>query len=484
MKKKRLKQWLAATMAATMVVTSAIASPVDVQAAKKTVTVSTQKEFDKAVKQSGVKTIIVKSKTLKKLAVKSGNHSKITLKVDAPKVKLENKAKFAKVKIVDASSVTESKSGNTYVISDKKLSVTAKKSIKSITYSASKGTLTLSGAAKVSSVKVTKNDGSVIKNNTKNAITVVLADGTKKTVKSGKKLTAKTSTPVKETEKLSYAGYELKWQDDFNGDQLNRNDWNVELHEAGWVNNELQEYVDSSENIQVKDGNLYLKPVQKKNSDGTYSYTSGRVNTQGKHDFKYGLFEARVKVPKGKGYLPAFWMMPTNENVYGQWPKCGEIDCMEVMGQENNKVYGTIHFGDPHSERQNTYTLSEGNFTDEYHTFSCEWEPGKIKWYVDGVLYHTADDWYTTTTGQGTITYPAPFDQPFYMILNLAVGGSWVGYPDDKTTFDDQAFVIDYVKAYQKDSYDENVKKPVKNVELRKPDAKGNYINNGDFAKA
>lgn len=283
---------------------------------------------------------------------------------------------------------------------------------------------------------------------------------------------------------LSYAGYELKWQDEFNGTELNRNDWNIETHEAGWVNSELQEYVDSDKNIYVKDGNLVIKPWK----TGEGKYTSGRINTQGKHDFKYGLFEARVKVPAGKGFLPAFWMMPTDENLYGQWPRCGEIDCMEVMGQETNKVYGTIHFGNPHSEKQNTYTLKNGNFADEYHVFSCEWEPGKITWYVDGIKYHEANDWYSTTEGQGTVAYPAPFDQNFYMILNLAVGGSWVGFPDaDENYVDGQQFTIDYVKAYQKTAgYDEsNVKKPeAAPVVIPEPDAEGNYVHNGNFSVA
>ena len=106
--------------------------------------------------------------------------------------------------------------------------------------------------------------------------------------------------------------------DQFDGETLNRDDWNVELHDPGWVNNELQSYVDSPENIYIEDGSLVLKRVETVNEDGSVSYTSGRVNTQNKHDFKYGLFEARVKVPKGQGFLPAFWMMPTDENLYGQ----------------------------------------------------------------------------------------------------------------------------------------------------------------------
>lgn len=290
----------------------------------------------------------------------------------------------------------------------------------------------------------------------------------------------KTETPVI----LSYDGYTLMWSDEFDGDTLNRNDWNVELHAPGWVNAELQEYVDSTDNIYLKDGKLVIKPKKTVNPDGTVSYTSGRLNTQGKRDFTYGLFEARVKVPEGKGYLPAFWLMASDENLYGQWPRCGEIDIMEVHGSATDKSYGTIHFGNPHKETQNSYILSDGSFSAGYHTFAVEWEPGMIKWYVDGKLFHTADDWYSVTEGQGEITYPAPFDQPFYMILNLAVGGSWVGYPDDTTDFDNATYEVDYVRVYQKDSYDENVKKPEREVVLRDPDANGNYVINGDFSVA
>ena len=139
------------------------------------------------------------------------------------------------------------------------------------------------------------------------------------------------------------SAYHLVWQDEFEGTALDRSDWNVELHDPGWVNSELQAYVDTEKNIYVKDGKLIIQP-EKTEQDGKVSYTSGRVNTQGKKDFKYGYFECRAKVPQGTGYLPAFWMMPTNENLYGQWPKCGEIDIMEVMGQQTNKLHGTIHY--------------------------------------------------------------------------------------------------------------------------------------------
>ena len=293
--------------------------------------------------------------------------------------------------------------------------------------------------------------------------------------------TLNTADAKTKTEKLSYKGYTKVWEDNFDGNSLNMKDWNVETHEPGWVNAELQEYTESG-NIKVSDGKLTIIPKRTKNADGTYSYTSGRINTQNKHDFKYGIMEARMKFPKGQGYLPAFWMMPTNENLYGQWPKCGEIDIAEVMGQDTKKIYGTIHYGEPHAQSQGTEVLKKGNFADDWHTCAVEWEPGSIKWYVDGVLYHEENQWFTKTPGQGEVTYPAPFDQNFYIIFNLAIGGSWVGYPD-KTTDYNSNFQVDYVKVYQKKNYNENVKKPEKKVVLKKADKKGNFISNADFSK-
>lgn len=280
---------------------------------------------------------------------------------------------------------------------------------------------------------------------------------------------------------LSLDGYSLVWEDNFDGPALNRNDWNVELHEPGWVNAELQEYVDSEENIFFENGNLVIRPV-KSTVNGKIHYTSGRISTQNKRDFTYGVFEARLKVPEGNGFLPAFWLMATDENVYGQWPRCGEIDIMEVHGSDTRTTYGTIHYGNPHRQSQATRTLRNGTFADSFHTFAVKWEPGEISWYVDGFLIHRENDWYSVTEGQGEITYPAPFDQPFYIILNLAVGGSWVGYPDRTTDFKNARYEIDYVRVWQKETYNENVTKPEKRVTLRDPDGNGNFIVNGDFS--
>lgn len=249
----------------------------------------------------------------------------------------------------------------------------------------------------------------------------------------------------------SYSESDLVWQDDFDGNSLNLDDWNYEYHEPGWVNNELQEYVDSKENIYVKDGNLVIQAVQKKARGGKTSYTSGRINTKGKHDFKYGRIEARIKFPSGKGFLPAFWMMPTEENLYGQWPKCGEIDIAEVLGDRTKEIYGTLHYGEPHKESQGKTAAQGKSFSDDWHIVACEWEPGEIRFYADGKMYHKENSWYTKRKGFGEVTYPAPFDQPFYIILNLAVGGNWPGNPDRTTKFAKNAqLLVDYVKVYQK----------------------------------
>ncbi len=279
-------------------------------------------------------------------------------------------------------------------------------------------------------------------------------------------------------------GYQMVWHDEFDGEELNEADWNREAHEVGWVNHELQEYVPTSEYSFVKDGELVIQPVKIVDDAGNVSYVSGRVNTQNKHDIKYGWIEAKIKFPQGKGFLPAFWMMPKEESFYGNWPRCGEIDIAEVLGDSINTTYGTIHYGVPHKQNQGTFSLNEGDFANEYHVYALEWEPGSIKWYVDGEMFYETNDWYTSGD-DGEKPYPAPFNQPFHVILNVAVGGDWPGSPDDTTVFDDRAAMkVDYVRMFQKDSYDENVTKPEKVLEMREADETGNFVHNSDFSVA
>lgn len=289
-------------------------------------------------------------------------------------------------------------------------------------------------------------------------------------------------TSVTKTETPQLSGYNLLWSDEFDGDTLNEENWNRELRDPGWTNNELQEYTDSDDNIFVRDGKLVLKAI-KTEKDGKEYYTSGKVNSQNKRDFMYGKVVVSAKVPEGQGLWPAIWMMPQDEQFYGQWPKCGEIDIMEVLGNQVDTAYGTLHYGEPHAEQQGTVVLTDGStFASEFHEYSVEWEPGEFRYYIDGEHYLTINDWFTAVNGEDEKPYPAPFNQPFFVQMNLAVGGNWPGNPDETTDFDNAEFEIDYVRVYQKDAYDTNVKKPEKN--FREPTADGNLIYNGDFKDA
>lgn len=275
-------------------------------------------------------------------------------------------------------------------------------------------------------------------------------------------------------------GYSLLWNDEFNGAALNEENWTRELREPGWTNNELQAYTDKDENIFVKDGTLVLKAIQTTDDAGNVSYTSGKVNSQNKKDFMYGKVVISAKAPEGQGLWPAAWMMPQDENVYGSWPKCGEIDIVEVLGSQTNIAYQTIHYGEPHGQQQGIKTLETGSFADSFHEYSVEWEPGEMRFYIDGELIKTVNDWFTAVEGEDDKAYPAPFNQPFFVQMNLAVGGNWPGNPDATTDFSKAEFIVDYVRVYQKAEYDTNVTKPAK--DFRELTADGNLIYNGDFA--
>ncbi|MBO4546682.1 MAG: family 16 glycosylhydrolase [Treponema sp.] len=309
------------------------------------------------------------------------------------------------------------------------------------------------------------------------AIAVLLLAGC-----SQKKEAIAPTTPAPGLQSDLYTDADLVWEENFDGDSLNMDNWKFETHEPGWVNAELQAYVTSPENTYVKDGCLVIQALKNKK---TNEYTSGRINTFGKHVFKYGRFEARIKVPSGKGFLPAFWMMPSSEGYYGPWPRCGEIDIMEVLGDETNRAFGTIHYGEPHTQQQGKYTLTEGDFSKEFHVYAVEWDPGEFRWYVDGKLYYKTNEWFTRPRANGDgRPYPAPFNKHFYIILNLAVGGTWVGYPEKNAKFAENArLIVDYVRVYQKKFYDENVKMPEKKIVLREPDADGNFVRNSKFTE-
>ena len=270
-------------------------------------------------------------------------------------------------------------------------------------------------------------------------------------------------------------GYERVWYDEFDGDTLNENIWSYKPSEEEPTNGELQSYTANESNVYLQDGNLVLRARK-----GANGYTSGRIiaDQKGK-DFTFGKVVVRAKIPEGKGLHTAVRMFPTDDSVYGEWPKSGELDVMEALGSKVHSCYGTAVFGEPQTSKQGTCELARSSFSSEFHEFTMEWEPGVISWYVDGNLYHKIDDWFTHTPGKEDPAFPAPFNQNFQVQLELAVGGTWAGEPNDSTNFDNAEFVIDYVRVYQQHEYDTNVERNV--GVFRNADSTGNFIVNGDF---
>ena len=250
-------------------------------------------------------------------------------------------------------------------------------------------------------------------------------------------------------------GYHFVWSDEFDRDELG-DMWTREVHQSHWVNNELQAYTTDEEYSYVSDGMLIIQPTKVTDDNGNVSYYSGRVNTYGHFTFRYGRIEAKIKTPEGVGFLPAFWLLPTT----GKWPVSGEIDIMEIVGGAENTTHGTIHYGNPHDQNQGSYT-ADSDYSDGFHIFACDWEPGKISFYVDGELFYETSYWYSSPMTGYYADYPAPFDKPFYIIFNVAVGGDWPGDPTEDTPFDERAQMqVDWVRVYQRDSYDTNVTCP------------------------
>lgn len=270
------------------------------------------------------------------------------------------------------------------------------------------------------------------------------------------------------------SGWRLVWQDEFSGDSLASNKWSHEVNCAGGGNNEQQCYTDREDNSFVEQGKLNLVAKEEsfsgpgvfdddlnydpEDTSRTLPFTSARLRTKNKFDFKYGRVEVRAKVAGGQGMWPAIWMLPT-DNVYGGWPSSGEIDIMEAvnLGVWPNEVHGTLHYGLKWPQWENhgqTLELAE-NPADDYHVYAIEWEEDQIRWYVDGQHYQTqtSEGWYNYVwknqrAGFRVANARAPFDQDFHLILNLAVGGDWPGTPDSNWV-EDRAMQVDYVRVYQ-----------------------------------
>lgn len=231
--------------------------------------------------------------------------------------------------------------------------------------------------------------------------------------------------------------WNLVWADEFNGTSIDATNWTMEIGtgSSGWGNNEWQFYTGRPENASIQNGNLAI--VAKKELYAGSNYTSARMITQGKQSWKYGKIEARIKFPLRQGIWPAFWMLGSNFSSVG-WPKCGEIDIMEHINTSDD-IHGTIHWD------ANGYATYGGNQTifnvGDFHTYAIEWDAASIKWFVDGNQYHSAN----ILNG---INSTQEFHEPFFLILNMAVGGNWPGYPNVNDQIND-TMLVDYVRVYE-----------------------------------
>lgn len=240
----------------------------------------------------------------------------------------------------------------------------------------------------------------------------------------------------------------LIWQDEFDGVAVDTAKWSFQIGDGtafgipGWGNNEQQYY--RAENATVAAGELTI--TAKQENFGGKSYTSSRMRTIGLGDWTYGRFETRAKLPSGQGLWPAFWMLSSDPSTYGFWPASGEIDILESKGANPETIYTTLHYGTSYALGGNGSTFQSNttvlaNPASNFHTYAVEWEPSQFRWYIDGVLVHSVSGWFSSGG-----PFPAPFDQPFHMLLNFAVGGNFVGNPA-ATTFPKE-FIVDYVRVY------------------------------------
>lgn len=247
-------------------------------------------------------------------------------------------------------------------------------------------------------------------------------------------------------------GYTLVWSDEFSGKNGSLPDvskWTYDIGGNGWGNHELEYYTNRAENARIEDGKLLITARQEAYTgpDGTkFNYTSARLKTQGLFSHAYGRFEARIKLPAGRGIWPAFWLLGENFAYVG-WPKCGEIDVMENVGKEPGINHGSLHgpsSANPTSDMTATITLPPGQkLSDDFHVYAVEWEPGAARFYLDANLFATF------TSAQWPAGGTWVFDHSFFIILNVAVGGDWPGSPDATTVFP-QTMQVDYVRVYKR----------------------------------
>ncbi len=256
-------------------------------------------------------------------------------------------------------------------------------------------------------------------------------------------------------------GLTLVWNDEFDGESLDLNKWDYQYGNggeygiSGWGNNEWQYYLGREENVRVEDGKLIITALKEDNV-----YTSGRIRTitnKGEVLFAttYGRIEARIKCPIGEGIWPAFWMLPVDESIYGRWAASGEIDIMEAKGRLPGQFSGAAHYGQTWPDNASAYqeyVFEEDTDITDYHVYAVEWDEDTICWYVDGECHFTLTDWYSKNAKGEEYPKGAPFDVPFYLLLNMAVGGNFDPEADTRSTEFPVQMEVDYVRVYHRDA--------------------------------
>ena len=286
-------------------------------------------------------------------------------------------------------------------------------------------------------------------------MTVVLLSVQSCTTKEKKKSTDSKAKETALTSVKNKHSYEpgkdwlLAWSDEFDKDTIDANNWNFQVVEAGRFNEEWQRYANSSTNAYIDEDCLVIKAIHESDEHGINQYSSARLHTANKYSFKYGKIAARIKLPKGPGIWPAFWMLGANIDENGgdtPWPQSGEIDILELYGSKDDAVVeGNLHYADQSGAHALmgavAYKLDHGIFADSFHIFELEWSKDSIAWLVDGKQYAT-----TSISAQEL----SEFHNDFFILMNLAVGGTYAGYPDSTTTFP-QYMYIDWVRVYRKE---------------------------------
>lgn len=258
-------------------------------------------------------------------------------------------------------------------------------------------------------------------------------------------------------------GWILVWNDEFDGEELDTTKWDYmygnggEYGNSGWGNNEQQYYLAEEQNVRVEEGNLIITAIKE---EKLFPYTSARIRTvtnKGETLFAttYGRIEARIKLPVGEGVWPAFWMLPVDDSIYGGWAASGELDIMEAKGRLPGQMSGAAHFGRvwPNNTYQSgEYFFPEGTDITDYHVYAIEWEEDEIRWYVDDECYFTLTDWFSQDAKGNAYPEGAPFDVPFYILLNVAVGGNFDPEANLKNTEFPVEMKVDFVRVYQREA--------------------------------